>query len=127
MAFPAPFWRATHTFFVSSFWSAERCLIHNCKSESVAWARALCRDASDIPRVELSSSESGSAYDFTVAAADRWSRLRVRAVLDVMADEALGVDAIDIDNSAESRIASEEGTASALGVSLFTSTSGYFK
>ena len=80
-----------------------------------------------MPRVELSSSESGSAYDFTVAAADRWSRLRVRAVLDVMADEALGVDAIDIDNSAESRIASEEGTASALGVSLFTSTSGYFK
>lgn len=84
-----------------------------------------------MPRIELSSSESGSAYDFTVAAADRWSRLRVRAVLDVSTEElgAGGADTIDIGiGSAESRIASEtEGTASALGVSLFTSTSGYFK
>ena len=79
-----------------------------------------------MPRAEVSSSESGSAYDFTVAAADRWSRLRVRAVLDVMTAEALGADMIEID-SVEPRIASEEGKASVLGVSLFTSTSGYFK
>ena len=44
-----------------------------------------------MPRVKLSSSESGSAYDFTVAAADRWSRLRVRVVFPVM--EELVVDA----------------------------------
>ena len=52
--------------------------------------------------------------------------MRVRAVLDVMTAEALGADMIEID-SVEPRIASEEGKASVLGVSLFTSTSGYFK
>lgn len=80
-----------------------------------------------MPRVELSSSESGNAYDFTVAAADRWSRLRVRAVLAVTEELVVGTCGTDTDtDSAESRIASE-GTGSALGVSLFTSTSGYFK
>lgn len=76
-----------------------------------------------MPRVELSSSESGNAYDLTVAAADRWSRLRVRVVPAVTKE--LEVGTVDIDN-AGSRIVSE-GMASALGVSLFTSTSEYFK
>ena len=115
------------TFLVSSFWSMERCLIHNCKFDSTVRAPPP-RDESDVvPRVGDPSSESdwAYAYDFTVAAADRWSLLRVGvgAALDMA--EKLEVDG-SMDEE-EGTLTATEGMASEHGVSLLTSISGCFK
>lgn len=97
------------TFFCSSFCRAVKCLIHRCRFDSTFLLFALFESShpkkSGFSSTIASSSESGTAYDFTLVAADLRRRFRPLIGLPVAFSALIGFDGpatADID--AEARL-----------------------